>query len=251
MIVGVPTERAPGEHRVALTPDAVQRLAQRDLTVLLEPGAGAGASLLDDAYREAGAEIASSVEDVYARADIVVRIGRVEPAEVAALRSGTVLVGYLRPLTDPELVQALTSAGVTGFSMEAVPRVTRAQRMDSLSSQATVSGYRAVILAAEALPKFYPMLMTAAGTAPPGSRRSRPRAASAPSSRRSTRAPPSRSRCRASARRSSSSRWRWARLRTRAATPPCSRRASWRSSSACSSATSPTPTSSSRRPSCR
>jgi NAD(P) transhydrogenase subunit alpha len=167
MIVGVPTERAPGEHRVALTPDAVQRLAQSDLTVLLEPGAGAGASLLDDAYREAGAEIASSAEDVYARADIVVRIGRVEPAEVAALRSGTVLVGYLRPLTDPELVQALTSAGVTGFSMEAVPRVTRAQRMDSLSSQATVSGYRAVILAAEALPKFYPMLMTAAGTVPP------------------------------------------------------------------------------------
>src|SRR6476469_3063745 len=167
MIVGVPTERAPGEHRVALTPDAVQRLAQRDLTVLLEPGAGAGASLLDDAYREAGAEIASSIDDVYARADIVVRIGRVEPAEVAALRSGTVLVGYLRPLTDPELVQALTSAGVTGFSMEAVPRVTRAQRMDSLSSQATVSGYRAVILAAEALPKFYPMLMTAAGTVPP------------------------------------------------------------------------------------
>ena len=167
MIVGVPTERAPGEHRVALTPDAVQRLAQSDLTVLLEPGAGAGASLLDDAYREAGAEIASSAEDVYARADIVVRIGRVEPAEVAALRSGTVLVGYLRPLTDPELVRALTSAGVTGFSMEAVPRVTRAQRMDSLSSQATVSGYRAVILAAEALPKFYPMLMTAAGTVPP------------------------------------------------------------------------------------
>src|SRR6185312_12456801 len=112
-------------------------------------------------------EIAASAEDVYARADIVVRIGRVEPAEVAALRSGTVLIGYLRPLGDPELVQALTSAGVTGFSMEAVPRVTRAQRMDSLSSQATVSGYRAVILAAEALPKFYPMLMTAAGTVPP------------------------------------------------------------------------------------
>src|SRR6476619_3314279 len=167
MIVGVPTERAPGEHRVALTPDAVQRLAQRDLTVLLEPGAGAGASLLDDVYREAGAEIASSIDDVYARADIVVRIGRVEASEVAALRSGTVLVGYLRPLADPELVQALAGSGVTGFSMEAVPRVTRAQRMDSLSSQATVGGYRAVILAAEGLPKFFPMLMTAAGTVPP------------------------------------------------------------------------------------
>jgi NAD(P) transhydrogenase subunit alpha len=167
MIVGVPTERAAGEHRVALTPDAVPRLEQRGLTVLVEPGAGAGASLLDDAYREARAEIAASVEDVYARADIVVRIGRVEPDEVAALRSGTVLVGYLRPLADAALVQALAGAGVTGFSMEAIPRVTRAQRMDSLSSQATVGGYRAVILAAEALPKFFPMLMTAAGTVPP------------------------------------------------------------------------------------
>ena len=167
MIVGVPTEHAPGEHRVGLTPDAVPRLAQRDLTVLVEPGAGAGASLPDDAFREAGAEIAAGADDLIARADIVVRIGRVEAGEVAALRSGTVLIGYLRPLSDPDLVQALASSGVTAFSMEAIPRVTRAQRMDSLSSQATVGGYRAVILAAEALPKFFPMLMTAAGTVPP------------------------------------------------------------------------------------
>ena len=167
MIVGVPTEHAPGEHRVGLTPDAVPRLAQRNLTVLVEPGAGAGASLPDDAFREAGAEIATGADDLLARADIVVRIGRVETGEVAALRSGTVLIGYLRPLADPELVQALAGSGVTAFSMEAIPRVTRAQRMDSLSSQATVGGYRAVILAAEALPKFFPMLMTAAGTVPP------------------------------------------------------------------------------------
>ena len=167
MIVGVPAEHAPGEHRVGLTPDAVPRLAQRDLTVLVEPGAGAGASLPDDAFREAGAEIAAGADDLFARADIVVRIGRVETGEVAALRSGTVLIGYLRPLADPDLVQALASSGVTAFSMEAIPRVTRAQRMDSLSSQATVGGYRAVILAAEALPKFFPMLMTAAGTVPP------------------------------------------------------------------------------------
>jgi NAD(P) transhydrogenase subunit alpha len=167
VIVGVPIEHAPGEHRVGLTPDAVPRLAQRDLTVLVEPGAGAGASLPDDAYREAGAEIAAGADDLFARADIIVRIGRVETGEVAALRSGTVLIGYLRPLADPDLVQALASSGVTAFSMEALPRVTRAQRMDSLSSQATVGGYRAVILAAEALPKFFPMLMTAAGTVPP------------------------------------------------------------------------------------
>jgi NAD(P) transhydrogenase subunit alpha len=167
VIVGVPTEHAPGEHRVALTPDAVSRLAQRDLRVLVEAGAGAGASLPDAAYREAGAEIAPDAADLYARADIVVRIGRVETSELSALRSGTTLIGYLRPLADPDLVQALAGAGVTAFSMEAIPRVTRAQRMDSLSSQATVGGYRAVILAAESLPKFFPMLMTAAGTVPP------------------------------------------------------------------------------------
>jgi H+-translocating NAD(P) transhydrogenase subunit alpha len=167
VIVGVPIEHAPGERRVALTPDAVGRLAQRDLSVLVEAGAGSGASLPDDDYREAGAEIAVSAADLYGRADIVVRIGRVGKEDAAALRSGTVLVGYLRPLADAELVQALADAGVTGFSMEAIPRVTRAQRMDSLSSQATVGGYRAVILAAEALPKFFPMLMTAAGTVPP------------------------------------------------------------------------------------
>jgi len=167
VIIGVPVERASGEHRVALTPDAVGRLVQTGLSVVVEADAGVRASLPDDDYREAGAEIAPSAEDLHGRADIVVRIGRVEAAEVAALRPGTVLVGYLRPLTDPELVQALAGAGVTGFSMEAIPRVTRAQRMDSLSSQATVSGYRAVILGAEALPKFYPMLMTAAGTVPP------------------------------------------------------------------------------------
>jgi NAD(P) transhydrogenase subunit alpha len=167
VIVGVPTEHASGEHRVALTPDAVPRLAQRGLDVVVEAGAGAGASLPDEDYREAGAEIASSAGDLYGRADIVVRIGRIETDEVTALRPGTTLVGYLRPLADPELVQALAGAGVTAFSMEAIPRVTRAQRMDSLSSQATVGGYRAVILASEALPKFFPMLMTAAGTVPP------------------------------------------------------------------------------------
>jgi NAD(P) transhydrogenase subunit alpha len=167
VIVGVPTETGSGEHRVALTPDAVPRLAQRGLDVVVEAGAGTTASLPDDDYREAGGEIAASAADLYGRADIVVRIGRVEKDEVAALRPGTVLVGYLRPLADQELVQALADASVTGFSMEAIPRVTRAQRMDSLSSQATVGGYRAVILAAEALPKFFPMLMTAAGTVPP------------------------------------------------------------------------------------
>ena len=167
MIVAVPSERGPGERRVALTPDAVPRLGGRGLTVLLEPGAGDAAALPDDAYREAGAEIAGGADDLYGRADIVVRIGKVEPEDIAPLRSGTALVGYLQPLTRPDIVAALTDAGVTAFAMEAIPRVTRAQRMDSLSSQATVAGYRSVILAADALPKFFPMLMTAAGTVAP------------------------------------------------------------------------------------
>ena len=167
MIVAVPSERGPGERRVALTPDAVPRLGGRGLTVLLEPGAGDAAALPDDAYREAGAEIAGGADDLYGRADIVVRIGKVELEDIAPLRSGTALVGYLQPLTRPDIVAALTDAGVTAFAMEAIPRVTRAQRMDSLSSQATVAGYRSVILAADALPKFFPMLMTAAGTVAP------------------------------------------------------------------------------------
>ena len=167
MIVAVPSERGPGERRVALTPDAVPRLGGRGLTVLLEPGAGDAAALPDDAYREAGAEIAGGADDLYGRADIVVRIGKVEPEDIAPLRSGTALVGYLQPLTRPDIVAALTDAGITSFAMEAIPRVTRAQRMDSLSSQATVAGYRSVILAADALPKFFPMLMTAAGTVAP------------------------------------------------------------------------------------
>ena len=167
MIVAVPSERGPGERRVALTPDAVPRLGGRGLTVLLEPGAGDAAALPDDAYREAGAEIAGGADDLYGRANIVVRIGKVEPEDIAPLRSGTALVGYLQPLTRPDIVAALTDAGVTAFAMEAIPRVTRAQRMDSLSSQATVAGYRSVILAADALPKFFPMLMTAAGTVAP------------------------------------------------------------------------------------
>jgi NAD(P) transhydrogenase subunit alpha len=166
MRVGVPTELAPSEHRVALTPDAVTRLVAAGFEILVETGAGAGASLPDDAYREAGATIASAT-DVFARADIIVHIGRIGQDEVARLRPGQVVIGYVWPLIDADLVESLAAAGVTAFGMESVPRVTRAQRMDALSSQATVSGYKAVIIAAERLPRFFPMLMTAAGTVAP------------------------------------------------------------------------------------
>ncbi len=165
MKIGVPREPPP-ELRVALTPDAVGRLAGESLDLLVESGAGAGASLLNDAYAEAGARVVSG-DELYEQAEVVVRVGRVTVDDVARLRRGQVIVGWVWPLQTPELVSALAEAGVTAFGMESVPRVTRAQRMDALSSQATVSGYKAVIIAADRLPKFFPMLMTAAGTVAP------------------------------------------------------------------------------------
>jgi H+-translocating NAD(P) transhydrogenase subunit alpha len=167
MYVAVPREHEPGERRVALTPDAVGRLAPLGLEVLVESGAGDLAALPDSAYREAGATIVATAAALYEQADIVVRAGRVQADEVPALREGCLLVGWLWPRTSPELVQALCDRRITAFGMESIPRATRAQRMDALSSQATVSGYRSVILAAGMLPKFFPLLMTAAGTVAP------------------------------------------------------------------------------------
>ena len=167
MNVAVPREHATGERRVALTPDAVPRLEPLGLKVLIESGAGDAAALPDSAYRDAGATVVDSAAELYSQGDIVVRVGRVQVDEVAALRPGSALIGWLWPLGSPDLVQALVDARITAFGMESIPRVTRAQRMDALSSQATVSGYRSVILAAETLPKFFPLLMTAAGTVAP------------------------------------------------------------------------------------
>jgi H+-translocating NAD(P) transhydrogenase subunit alpha len=167
MIVAVPKEPTAEERRVALTPDAVKRLEPMGLEVLVESGAGVAAALPDDDYREAGATIATSATDLFAKGDIVVRIGRVDVSEVGALRSGSTLIGWLWPQTNPDLVKALADARITAFGMESIPRVTRAQRMDALSSQATVAGYKAALIAADELPKFFPMLMTAAGTVAP------------------------------------------------------------------------------------
>jgi H+-translocating NAD(P) transhydrogenase subunit alpha len=167
MIVAVPKEPTAEERRVALTPDAVKRLEPMGLEVLVESGAGVAAALPDDDYREAGATIATSATDLFAKGDIVVRIGRVDVSEVGALRSGSTLIGWLWPQTNPDLVKALADARITAFGMESIPRVTRAQRTDALSSQATVAGYKAALIAADELPKFFPMLMTAAGTVAP------------------------------------------------------------------------------------
>jgi NAD(P) transhydrogenase subunit alpha len=164
MRVGVPKERAAGERRVALVPELAGRLVTSGFEVLVERGAGEGASFPDAAYEEAGARV---VDDVYGEADAVAKVQSPSEDEVVRLREGQVLVGFLQPLTDPEGIARLAARGVTAFAMESIPRITRAQPMDALSSQATVSGYKATLIAADRLPKFFPMLMTAAGTVAP------------------------------------------------------------------------------------
>jgi H+-translocating NAD(P) transhydrogenase subunit alpha len=164
MRVGVPKERAAGERRVALVPELAGRLAANGFEVLVERGAGKAASFPDAAYEAAGARV---VDDVYGEADAVAKVQKPSEEEVARLRKDQVLIGFLQPLTDPEGIARLAGRGVTAFAMESIPRTTRAQSMDALSSQATVSGYKATLLAADRLPKFFPMLMTAAGTVAP------------------------------------------------------------------------------------
>ena len=162
MRIGVPTETADGERRVAVVPDVVRRLAAAGHAVVVEPGAGVAAGAPDAAYEEAGAELG----DPWG-ADVVAKVAPPSEAEVARLGGGSVLVSFLAPLTNGTGVAAVARTGATAFAMEAIPRISRAQSMDALSSQATVSGYRAVVIAAQELGRFFPMLMTAAGTIPP------------------------------------------------------------------------------------
>jgi len=168
MKVAVPRERVAGERRVALTPDAAAALVKGGLTVLIERGAGAEASFSDEAYSAAGATIVPDAATLYGQADVVLKVQRpIEDGgrhEVDLLREGSVLVGLLEALTQPDLVRRLAARKVTAFGMEGVPRISRAQKMDALSSQANIAGYRAAMIAAQALPKFFPMFMTAAGT---------------------------------------------------------------------------------------
>src|SRR6478736_1457393 len=160
MKVGVPKETAADERRVALVPELVAKLD--GIEVVVEQGAGTAASFTDEAFTQAGAAIG----DPWA-ADLVAKVRKPSDDEVGKLRDGQVLIGFLQPLTDQEGIERLASRGVTAFAMESIPRITRAQSMDALSSQATVSGYKAVVLAADRLPKFLPMLVTAAGTVVP------------------------------------------------------------------------------------
>lgn len=166
MRVAVPRENAAGERRVALVPDAVARLTPLGFSVAVERGAGRAAGFLDADYAAAGADVVAP-DELLAGAEAVVRVGRPAEDEVEALAAGTILIGFLAPLTDPAGVEKLAARGIVGFAMESIPRISRAQSMDALSSQSTVAGYKAAVLAADRLPKLFPLLMTAAGTVAP------------------------------------------------------------------------------------
>ncbi len=167
MKVGVPRETLPGERRVALVPDVLGRLKAAGVDVIVERGAGVAASFPDAAYEEAGASVASR-DDVYAQADCIAKVQRPTAEEAANLRGGQVLVALLSPLTEPAAMADLASRGVTAISLDAIPRtLSRAQSMDVLSSQANIGGYKAVLVAAEAFGRYFPLLTTAAGTAKP------------------------------------------------------------------------------------
>ncbi|MDB4947761.1 MAG: hypothetical protein JWM27_410 [Gemmatimonadetes bacterium] len=165
LVIGVPKETAPLERRVALVPEVVKLLAAQGHEVRVEAGAGEGAYLSDDAYTEAGARIVDRAEAF--GAPVVAKVQTPSAAETALLGPSSAVIGFLRPLDDPQGMARLAAAGVTALSMELVPRISRAQRMDALSAMGTVAGYRAALVAAEWLPKFFPLLTTAAGTIRP------------------------------------------------------------------------------------
>jgi len=167
MRIGVPKETAEGERRVALVPEVVRKLGgERGIEVLVERGAGAGALLPDALYEEAGAKMVEDAGAVY-DAEIVVKVAPPSTEEVGRLRSDSVVIGFLQPLTAGESIRGIAQTGATSFAMEAIPRISRAQSMDALSSQANIGGYKAVLIAATEIGRFFPMLMTAAGTIRP------------------------------------------------------------------------------------
>ena len=166
MRVAVPRETAPGERRVALVPETVSKLRAAGFEVRIERAAGSDAGFADDEYAAAGAELVDAAA-LTSGVDCIARVARPSAEDVQAMPSGIVLIGFLDPLTDADGIARLRQQGIVAFAMESIPRITRAQSMDALSSQATVAGYKAVVLAADRVQRLFPMLMTAAGTIAP------------------------------------------------------------------------------------
>jgi NAD(P) transhydrogenase subunit alpha len=167
MKIAVLKEEVPGEARVALMPDSVKRLLGSGVTVSVESQAGLAAARSDADYAEAGAEVSADRNAILAGTDVLVTVNRPSTDVFAALKPGAVVLGFLRPLDEPQALEPALTAGLTTFAMELIPRITRAQSMDALSSMATVAGYKAVVLAASSIPRMFPLLMTAAGTVKP------------------------------------------------------------------------------------
>src|SRR3972149_3444285 len=173
MVVGIPKETFPGERRVALIPSAIPTLTRAGLDILVETSAGDNAGFSDKAYKESGASIALSHKEVFGSSDIILQVRAIGAnpdagrSDIELMKPGQALIGFLDPLTASVMVKEIAAKGVTAFAMELMPRISRAQSMDALSSMASVAGYKAVLLAAERLPRMFPMLMTAAGTVSP------------------------------------------------------------------------------------
>ena len=167
MNIVVLRENQQGESRVALMPEAVKKLVALQATVQIESGAGIGAARSDDDYRNAGAELSADRNALLESADVLPVVNRPSADDFARLKNGAVVIGFLRPLDEPAALQPAVARGITTFAVELIPRITRAQSMDALSSMATVAGYKAVIIGADRIPRMFPLLMTAAGTVPP------------------------------------------------------------------------------------
>lgn len=167
MNIVVLRETQKGEARVALMPESIKKLVALKASVLIESGAGLAAARTDEEFREAGAEISSDRSKLLADADVLTVVNRLSREDFQQLRSGAVVIGFLRPLDEPSALTPAVNGGITTFAVELIPRITRAQAMDALSSMATVAGYKAVLIGASHIPRMFPLLMTAAGTVPP------------------------------------------------------------------------------------
>ncbi len=167
MKLAVPKETKFKENRVALTPDVVKDLVKKGFEVQVESGCGMNSFFSDDAYTAAGAQIVTDVKNIYGDADVVLKVNAPSPEEIARMKKGGILISFLFAATNPDVVNACCNAGVSAFSVDAIPRISRAQKMDALSSQANLAGYKAVLMAANQIGKILPMMTTAAGTIKP------------------------------------------------------------------------------------
>ncbi len=167
MLIGVPLETKDRECRVALSPEVTSQLVQAGFNIMVQAGAGLKSYYTDDKYSAAGASIENNGDDVYAKADVILKVNAPQQSEIAKMKVGAILISFMWASTNPELVDACVARGISAFSVDAIPRISRAQKMDALSSQANLAGYKSVLMGANALGKIFPLLMTAAGTIKP------------------------------------------------------------------------------------